>query len=72
MCTSGARSREVPRRGVGRRVAAGGVGSDPPRRTHPASTNVLANVVLGLVITVVVQTVLAGGLWFLRARSHRD
>ena len=28
--------------------------------------------VLGLVITVVVQTVLAGGLWFLRARSHRD
>ena len=26
---------------------------------------------LGLVITVVVQTVLAGGLWFLRGRSHR-
>ena len=28
--------------------------------------------VLGLVITVVVQTVLAGGLWFLRARGRRD
>lgn len=27
--------------------------------------------VLGLVITVVVQSVLAGGLWFLRARSRR-
>jgi hypothetical protein len=28
--------------------------------------------VLGLVITVVVQTVLAGGLWLLRARGRRD